>query len=198
MSRTEASVLPTNAMDAFRFAEHFPSGSQVRASYDERRRAIPYGGVDMSLNPYRPPNNIRMMHGHENIFFSPKMSNGMNMGPDPGLSLANIINSQHALLQGAFNDGMRRMGLGYENTGQSRGFGVGGPGWGHFNRLQRPYGIDPYQPPFSYYSPPPLPSASTVPEWSTAGPGGSSAAPASSSSGGGDDGGQLGGEGGFL
>jgi len=172
-----------NVASKFRFQQHMPDG-QVRASYDDRRRALPYGGMDFTMNPYRTPNS---WHIDKKIqFFSPKVSNGLTFGPDPGLSLANIINSQHALLQASFNDGMRRMGLGYENGLLAHGFGNGGPGWGHFNRLQRPYGIDPYAPPFSYYSPPPLPSTTTVPDWSTAGGdvlGGSSSSSSSSSAG---------------
>jgi len=162
---------PAPVFEQMRFAQHFPSGSYVRASYDGRRRAVPYGGMDMSMNPYRSPNNVRL-GGIK--FFTPKMSNGISMGPDPGLSLANIINSQHAMLQASFNDGMHRMGLGYENNVMSKGFGVGGPGWGFFNRMQRPYGIEPYAPPFSYYSPPPLPSTTTVPDVASGSPPGSS------------------------
>jgi len=180
------------AAQKMRFAEHFPGG-YVRASYEDRRRMVPYGGMDLNMNPYRPPNNFRIKKA---AFFSPKVSNGMSMGPDPGLALANVINSQHALLQASFNDGMRRMGLGYENSPLSRGFGLGGPGWQYFNRLQRPYGVDPYNSPFSYYSPPPLPSTSTVPEWSTAGPGGSSGGSGGGGSGGGSgSGGDGGGDG---
>jgi len=152
---------------------HFPWWNQVRSVSGPdgaRRRMMPYGGMDMSLNPYRYPNDLRSGP----IFFTPKISNGMSMGPDPGLALANIINSQHALLQAQFSQGVSRMGMGYEGSPLGRGFGAGGPGAGIMNRAQRPYGIDPYSPPFAYSTPPPLPSTTSVPDISTAGPGGGS------------------------
>jgi len=94
------------------------------------------------------------------------------MGPDPGLALANIINSQHSMLQRQFMQGIdfRPDGLNFMSSKLNSGFGVGGPGWSFNNRMQRPFGIQPYAPPFSYYSPPPSDSTLNVPI-STAGPG---------------------------
>jgi len=152
---------------------HFPWWNQVRSVSGpdgSRRRMMPYGGMDMTLNPYRYPNDLRSGP----IFFTPKISNGMSMGPDPGLALANIINSQHALFQAQFTQGVSRMGNGYEGSPLGRGFGTGGPGAGVMNRAQRPYGVDPYSPPFAYSTPPPLPSTTSVPDISTSGPGGGS------------------------
>jgi len=161
--------LPSNV----ELIELFPWWQQVRSVSGPggiRRRMMPYGGMDMSLNPYRSPNDLRSGA----MFFSPKISSGIAMGPDPGLALANIVNSQHALLQAQFTRGLSRLGNGYEGSPLGRGFGVGGPGASMMNRAQRPYGIDPYSPPFAYYTPPPLPSTTTVPDVTTSGPGGGS------------------------
>jgi hypothetical protein len=140
-----ASAEPAAAAPAF--VEYYDPISQVRASYEERRRMVPYGGFSMSQNPYRRPNPVHLGE----IFFSPRWGNGGTFGPDDGLGIQAILNSQNSLLQSQF-----------DTKTLSGQMGVGGPGWAHFNRVGRPYGVDPYVGPFSYYSPPAAPSSVPV------------------------------------
>jgi hypothetical protein len=87
---------------------------------------VPYGGFDMTMNPYRQPNAFGRSPMN---FFTPRAANAATMGPDPAIGIANAIGAQRQMLLNKIHGSI---------------FGANANAAGTAAAPQRPYGIEPF------------------------------------------------------